>query len=147
MNLDRYPYFTNNDFQEYEFYSEGPKGKIKKIVLFQKAQDDPIIYNLAFGDEDPRTSGLNDSVVSNNNDRNKVLATVASTINDFCDRHGNHYLYAKGSNEARTRLYQMSISALLEEISIDFEVNGILDGEAVKFEKNVKYEGFLIKRI
>jgi len=27
----------------------------KKIVMFTKMQDDPPIYNLAFGDEDPET--------------------------------------------------------------------------------------------
>ena len=52
MNLDRYPFFTS-DYQDYEFFSEGPKGRIKKVVKFMKAQDDPIIFNLAFGDEDP----------------------------------------------------------------------------------------------
>jgi hypothetical protein len=146
MNLEQYPYFTNNDFHDFEFYSEGPKGNIKKIVLFQKTQDSPTIYNLAFGDEDSITKGVNDSVVSDNRDRDKVLATVANTINDFCDRHGNHYIYAKGSNEVRTRLYQMNISALLEEILIDFDVYGIQEGQVLPFEKNVNYEGFLIKR-
>lgn len=146
MDLEQYTYYTNNDFQQYEFYSEGPKGKIKKIVIFQKAQENPLIYNLAFGDEDPNANKVNDSIASNNNDRDKVLATVANTINDFCDRYGNHYIYAEGSNKVRTRLYQISISRFLEIISRNFDVYGVKDKDAVNFEKNVNYEGFLIKR-
>ena len=37
MNLERYPYNNSNDFQDYEFYSAGPKGRIKKIVMLQKS--------------------------------------------------------------------------------------------------------------
>lgn len=36
MNLPRYNYFTN-DFQDYEFYSDGPKGKIKKLITFSSS--------------------------------------------------------------------------------------------------------------
>jgi len=42
MNLERYTYFTN-DYQDYEFYSEGPKGKIKKVISFTKVQENPAI--------------------------------------------------------------------------------------------------------
>lgn len=146
MDLERYTYYTNNDFKQYEFYSEGPKGKIKKIVIFQKAQENPLIYNLAFGDEDPISNKVNDSIASNNNDRDKVLATVANTINDFCDRYGNNYIYAEGSNKARTRLYQISISRLLEKINGNFDIYGVKDKYAANFARNVNYEGFLIKR-
>ena len=50
MDLERYPSFASTDYQEYEFYSEGPKGKVKKIVRYQKISEKPIVYNLAFGD-------------------------------------------------------------------------------------------------
>lgn len=146
MNLPQYKYFISNDFQDYEFYSEGPKGRIKKVVMFDKMQDEPIVYNLAFGDEDVETGIVSDVTNTNNKDRDKVLATVANTINDFCDRYGNHYIYAKGSTPARTRLYQIGISDLLNEISVGFEVFGSKDGVIYKFEKNVNYEAFLVKR-
>lgn len=142
MDLERYHYYTNNDFQQYEFYSEGPKGKIKKVVIFQQAQENPLIFNLAFGDEDPVTKQVNDSVATNNDDRNKVLITVASTINDFCDRYGNHYIYAEGSDSVRTRLYQISISQLLEEITIDFDVYGVKDKKTSSLKKTLTMMGF-----
>jgi hypothetical protein len=146
MNLNHYSYFASNDFKEYEFYSIGPKGRIKKVVLFTKIVGESTFYNLAFGDIDPDTGLVDDMAVTNNNDRDQVLATVANTINDFSDRYGNHFIYAEGSTLARTRLYQMSISALWEEISLNFEVYGFKDSAWHKFQKNVNYEAFFVKR-
>jgi len=145
MNLDRYDYFTE-DYQDYEFYSEGPKGTIKKVVMFTRVQEKPAIYNLAFGDEDPDTGLVDDLITTDNKDRNLILATVANTINDFSNHFGKHYIYAKGSTPARTRLYQISIAGLLEQISMDFDVYGIIDNEPYTFQKNVNYEAFLVKR-
>jgi hypothetical protein len=147
MNLERYAYFSNNDFQDYEFYSEGPKGKIKKVVRFTKISDEePAVYNLGFGDASKGTGIIDDSIVTNNQDRDTVLATVANTIIDFTDHYGNHYIYATGSTPSRTRLYQMGIAGLWEEISTDFEVYGLKDDNWHEFEKNVNYDAFLVKR-
>jgi len=146
MNLERYPYSVSNDFQDYSFYSDGPKGKIKKTVLYIKIREKPIIYNIAFGDVDPETGEINDDIISNNSDMDIVLATVANTIHDFSDRYGNHYIFATGSNRVRTRLYQINISRLLDEISIDFEVYGVIGDQQYKFQRNVNYDGFLVKR-
>lgn len=147
MNLGRYNYFTN-DYQAYEFYSEGPKGRIRKLVIFTRIPDtDPEIYNLAFGDAHPVTGKLDDEVISNNEDRDIVLATVANTIATFCDHYGNHYIYAEGSTPSRTRLYQMGIAGLWDEINTDFEVFGLKENNWHKFEPNgVNYQAFLVKR-
>jgi len=146
MNLEHYPYYATADFQEYSFYSEGPKGLIKKVVKFLKAQDDPVVFNLGFGDEDPLTGSVSDTVATDNKDRDIVLATVANTINTFCDHYGDQFIYAEGSTPARTRLYQMSISRLWEEISSNFDIYGLKDGSFQNFQQNVSYEGFLVKR-
>ena len=148
MNLERYDYFSSNDYRAYEFYSDGPKGRIEKLVLFTKVSDaNPPLYNLAFGDKHPETGDLDDEIISNNQDRDKVLATVANTIVDFCNHFNNPYIYAEGSTPARTRLYQMGIAGLWEEIRADFEVFGLLGEHWYKFEPNsVNYEAFLLKR-
>lgn len=145
MNLPQYD-STTSDFKEYEFFSVGPKGKIKKLVSFTKFHDDPIIYNLAFGDADPETGLINDLVTSDNKDREIVLATVANTINKFCDHYGDHLIFAAGSTPARTRLYQMAISKLLEDVKSEFSVYGIINGDILDFQRNVNYESFLVKR-
>ena len=109
-------------------------------------QDDPLIYNLAFGDEDADTGVVSDLVTTDNNDTKIVLASVANTIIDFSNYYGNNYIYAKGSTSARTRLYQIGISSLLSEISIDFEIFGLRNGVLQKFQKNMNYDSFLVKR-
>ncbi|MGY4537391.1 hypothetical protein ACVW0P_001807 [Mucilaginibacter sp. UYNi724] len=66
MNLERYDYFTN-DYQAYKFYSEGPKGRIRELVIFLKIPDtEPPIYTLAFGDAHTVTGVLDDAANSNN---------------------------------------------------------------------------------
>lgn len=145
MNLPQYN-STTSDFKEYEFFSIGPKGKIKKLVSFTKFHDDPIIYNLAFGDADPETGLINDLVTSDNKDRDIVLATVSNTIHKFCDHYGDHLIFAAGSTPARTRLYQMAISKFLNYIKLEFDVYGILNDEIFEFRQNVNYESFLVKR-
>lgn len=146
MNLPRYEYFASNDQTYFSFYSDGPKGKIKKIVVYSKMSEDPIVYNLAFGDEDPHTKQINDDIRSNNNDRDMVLATVAITVNEFSERYGNHYIHAVGRDAARTRLYQMSIALLIEEIRQDFEILGYINDGWQNFEPNVNYDAFLVRR-
>ncbi|MEX8546791.1 MAG: hypothetical protein V5804_04240 [Mucilaginibacter sp.] len=142
MNLERYVYFADYHYRNYEFYSIGPKGQIKKGVRFSKINDDPVIYNLAFGDISTETNKIDDAVVSNNHDRDLILATVANTIFDFTNHHGNHFIYATGSTPSRTRLYQISIAGLLTEINNDFDVYGFENGEWQIFQKNVNYEAF-----
>ncbi len=146
MNLPRYAYYASADQQYFSFYSEGPNGRIKKVVVYSKMSNEPEVYNLAFGDENPDTHQINDDVRSNNNDRDLVLATVAITVNEFSEKHGNHYIYAVGGTPARTRLYQMSISRLIDEIRQDFEILGYKDDNWHEFETNVNYEAFLVRR-
>jgi len=146
MNLPRYEYFPSEDFTDYEFYSEGPNGQIKKMITFNLVQEQPfLIYNLAFGDVDGN-GDINDAITSNNEDRDKVLATVAHSIHDFCNKHGNHLIFAQGSNSARTRLYQMSISRNYEEVIQDFDIKGLTQNGWEPFTRNVNYKAFLTNR-
>jgi len=34
--LQRYQYLNSNDYHDYDFYSEGPKGPISKMVTFSR---------------------------------------------------------------------------------------------------------------
>lgn len=146
MNLPHYRYLVSNDFKDYKFYSEGPKGKITKIVRFTKMEEFPNVYNLGFGDEIHGVVSFNDMIISNNGDRDLVLSTVANTVVDFTNYYGNCYIYAEGSTTSRTRLYQIGISSILDEVSIYFEVQGLIGDKWYYFQKNVNYEAFLIKR-
>jgi hypothetical protein len=129
----------------FEFISEGPKGLIHKLVRYQPTNLKDV-YNLAFGDKDLTTGNIDDTVISNNADSEKVLATVVATIYAFTDKYPDIWIYATGSTRARTRLYRMGISKFLSEVDNDFEVLGELSDNWDFFRKNIEYEGFLVRR-
>ena len=127
----------------FEFISEGSKGAIRKRVEYEQIGVNT--YNLAFGDIDAETDDFDDTTVTDNQDTLKVLATVAETVKVFLNAYPEAYIYAKGGNWARTRLYRIGISNNLEAISKDFDIFGDLgDDEWVLYEKNKNYLAFLI---
>ena len=147
MQLDKYPLYSGTDNSYYEFFSEGPKGRIKKVIQFHllSAPSAPI-YNLGFGDWREKGEYVDDLIVSNNQDRKKVLATVAYAVIDFTEKNRDAYIVAQGSTAARTRLYQMGISGFYEHASNLFYISGYLRAEWIPFQKGRNYEAFLIRR-
>ena len=98
------------------------------------------------GDVNPITKELDDKVVSNNGDTEKVLGSVVAAIYAFTARYPDVWVYAEGSTPARTRLYQMNIVKYFEQITADFELQCLLNQEWEDFRFNVNYEAFVIKR-
>lgn len=145
IKLERYELKAEKSLMVFEFISEGPKGKIPKLVQFGETNLKDL-YNLAFGDKDLTTGEINDSVVSNNNDSDKVLATVVATVYAFTDKHPDAWVYATGSTKSRTRLYRMGLTKYLSEIEEDFDLYGQKKGEWESFEKGIEYEAFLAQR-
>jgi hypothetical protein len=147
MKVARYELKEDKSKMVYEFFSDGPKGKISKLIIYDELPKPYVnVYNLGFGDTESMLSGFNDKSRSNNGDTNKILATVASTVYTFLTKYPDYSVYAKGSTESRTRLYQMGIAANLDEISKDFEVAALRNGIWEEFRKGIKYEAFLVKR-
>lgn len=66
--------------------SVGRKGAIPKIVQYSETNLNGF-YNLGFGDKSLQTDEVDDAVISDNGDRQKVLATVAATVYAFTDRY------------------------------------------------------------
>jgi hypothetical protein len=145
MRLERYELRAEKSLMIFEFVSVGPKGGISKLVQFGETNLKGL-YNLAFGDRDTKTGEINDSVVSNNSDSGKVLATVVSAIYSFTDKYPDAWIYATGSSKSRTRLYRMGLTKYLPEIEGDFELYGQSKGDWVRFEKGIEYEAFLVQR-
>ena len=148
MQLSGYEYEAKRSYRQYEFYSEGPKGRIKKTILyeFMGIKDGINLYNLGFGDYS-EGNGINDLSISDNKDRDKVLATVAYTALEFTNYYPNCKIFAKGSTPARTRLYQMGIAKHQSEISEIFDIQGSIDQflwEPFKIGRN--YLAFLAQR-
>ena len=145
MKLPKYPLASSDNMMTFEFISEGPKGIIYKLVKFQPTNLKDV-YNLAFGDKDLSTGNIDDLVISNNGDSEKVLASVVSTIYAFTDKFPDAWIYATGSTKSRTRLYRMGITKFISEVEENFEVLGEQNDEWETFMKDVEYESFLIRR-
>lgn len=142
MDQEKYPVTTDKDHVTYEFLSEGPRGTIKKVVLYQQAGN---YFNLAFGDWNERELKIDDTVRSNNSDRDKVLRTVALTILDFIKYYPDAVIFLKGSTDARTRLYQIEILENQSEIIQLFHIQGFFNGYWKVFEAGKNYEAFALK--
>ena len=150
MLLERYEYEIGKSYKQYDFYSEGPNGRIRKIVFYSHfGRSDGIdYYNLGFGDYDEQKMKMNDLSISNNNDREKILSTVAMTAIDFTDHYPGCRIVFQGSTGARTRLYQMGIAKYFKEMSQEFDVQGLTEKEGWEssFRIGVNYLGFLAQR-
>ena len=143
MDLERYEFETKN-LLVYEFYSEGPNGRIKKVVKFNRIFLNGINYfNLGFGDWDESKKKINDFIVSDNCDKNKILATIASIIVHFTNNFSEVVVNATGSTLSRTRLYQISIVRHLDLIQPYLDIYGYIDGRWEAFRKNTNYEAFM----
>lgn len=145
MQEDIYPLTISKTAMAYEFVSIGTKGSIDKLVIYSETEFEKV-YNLGFGDKDPRTNKISDTVITNNGDAHKVLLTVASTLYFFTERFKDVLVFLAGSSKSRTRLYRIAISNHFRLISADFEVYGSYHGRWTLFEKNTDYEAFIVKR-
>ncbi len=123
----------------------GPKGSVTKVVRYTQINVKGF-YNLGFGDKDPITGYISDLTVTNNNDSQKVLATVASTLYVFTANYPDTTIIATGSTEARTRLYRMGITNNLTDIEKDFVILGLTETTWEPFRKNIHYGAFLVRR-
>ncbi len=146
MHYPRYDYSAENELTIFEFDNIGNKGKITKIVQYTEMSVKGY-FNLGFGDLDIATREINDGIVTNNGDGQKVLATVVSTVYAFTGKNPEAYIYATGSSESRTRLYRMGITNNLEELKKDFYVFGLRNDQVFEpFIIGEDYLGFLVTR-
>jgi hypothetical protein len=145
MNLEKYPLKSDQLQLTFEFESIGPQGKVRKMIQYNESEI-PHFFHLGFGDLNPETGEVDDLAVTNNGDTLKILVTVASTIYVFTKKYPQAWVYAIGSNNARTRLYRIGISKYIASIQHDFEIFGLKDTTWVSFQKEEDYTAFLIKR-
>lgn len=146
MDLPKYQLTAENSLTVFEFVSVGSKGEIPKLIIFSETHLKDF-YNLGFGDKNLTTGDIDDKVVSNNGDSDKVLATVVSAVYAFTDLNPNTWVYATGSTEARTRSYRMGIRKYYEKVKKDFELYGLIDDKWIEFDKKINFEAFVVKRL
>ncbi len=155
MNYDQYANLRfTEDYHLFLFYSEGPKGRLRKLVGYFPIDDLPNTYILSFGTLKINQHGeeyLDGDETSANGDRDKILATIAATAFSFTDKYPDRNIYFSGSNKIRTRLYPMAINHTYEELSERFFIFGDIsdDPDIYDFQNFVigtNYTGFLVKK-
>jgi hypothetical protein len=155
MNYDHYANLRfTEDYHLFLFYSIGPKGNLKKIVAYTELKNLPGSFNLGFGTLKTARDGseyVDDNEISDNNDRNKLLATIALTVYAFTNKYPYKKIYLRGNDKIRTRLYQMAINHAYVELSENFiilgdkaEIAGTYDLHP--FERGINYTGFLVQK-
>ena len=115
MKLDKYEIKSGEQLEVFEFISIGQKGKITKLVQYSPTNYKDL-YNLGFGDKNIKTGEIDDNIISNNGDSEKVSATVVATLYAFTDKHKKAMVYITGSTKSRTSLYRMGITKYLAEV-------------------------------
>ena len=143
MQLPKYPLKAEPSATVFEFTSNGPRGAIRKLVLFQETGFEDI-FNLAFGDATGTELFIDDLVITANEDTDKVLATVVEALDQFFQRHPKARVLAVGSTRSRTRLYRMGISRYLLLAQARYDIFGLIGDKFHPFEKDKAYTAFLV---
>lgn len=144
MGKEKYEIKASSDHLTFEFSSEGPRGSIPKIIVYQHMYEN--FYNLAFGDKTTSGGILDDLIISNNGDTRKLLLTVASTLFDFFEHYEGTIVFAQGSTHSRNRLYRRYMTNFLDIINENFILFGELEGEIERFRLGIDYTSFYIKK-
>ncbi len=146
MELDHYSFEVAAHFLSYWFTSTGPRGSFLKAVRYTPLVEQQL-YNVAFGDVVPGSKEkLDDSVITDNGDRHKILATVAATVRTFMTHYPAAEVFATGSTDSRTRLYQMAIAAHFALVRQAFVIYGLTEHGWSSFQPNQPYLAFLVKK-
>jgi hypothetical protein len=144
MELPRYQARVSNDHKVYSFVSTGKNGNFLKKVIFEET-DQKGLFNLSLGDFNIETKELDFYSVTDNGDRDKILATVVACLFSFFKYNPKAWVYAVGSTPATPRLYRIGISKHLQEVKEDFEIFGELEDRWERFKTNTNYSSFIIK--
>lgn len=136
---------VTDDYSIFDFVSVGRNGLIHKRIEFMPTKIAGY-FNLAFGDVDS-DGEIDDYSVSDNGDRNKILATVAYAVEIYLNRYEDRWVYFRGSTLERTRLYRMAVGLNIVELENKFDIYAELkDDTIVPFQKNIDVMGLLVKK-
>ncbi len=127
----------------FRFDSIGPKGIVRKFVVYQPTSV-ANEFNLALLDY---TNGrFDDMAVSGNDDMEKVLATVVQTFDCFFGAKPDAGIVFTGSDASRTRLYRIAISQNQHLADEKFYIYGRREDVYEPFRANQPYDPFLTQQ-
>jgi hypothetical protein len=89
----KYPTYEGTiaeDYSSFDFTSIGRKGQIRKRIMFTQTSNKKMV-SLALVDL-RHDDTFDDQVITDNGDRNKILATVAKAIRVYTDKYPNKWV-------------------------------------------------------
>lgn len=145
MNQPSYDVLTSEDRLHYEFISTGSNGNIRKVVEYTYMSQ-LTMWNLGFGDFDVMTGAVSDSIISNNGDGKKVMATVVKTLLDFFSQRPQETVIFTGSDERRTIVYNRVVRQYYVDFSDRLLITGLTEqGIEEAIETSVDYIAFIVR--
>jgi hypothetical protein len=142
MNKPFYEFEILEEALRFEFTSVGRRRILKAVVYAQTNM--PTLYSLSMGDVKPDQT-LDFETISDNGDRDQILATVIQTLLAFFGAYPTALVAFTGSTPARTRLYQILLAREFDKASVLFNCWGLNEtGDIKRFSKNRAYAGFII---
>lgn len=139
-----YPFLANEATGHFKFQSVVKRGTFEKTIELTKLAPDQ--YNLALLDFDPGTQDYTDNSVTDNGDMPEILATVMAVVLDYLSQYPERSIIITGNSSSRTRLYQIAIRKIFDQVQDLLTVLGYKNEEWQSFEPNQSYESFLIAR-
>nr|MCU0339015.1 hypothetical protein [Spirosomataceae bacterium] len=119
MDKPAYPFKVLEDGQRFEFQSISQKRVVQKVVEFRELET-ANIYNLALVDI-KQDGTFDDMSVTNNQDMERIIATVIRTIQVFLTFKPSAKVFFMGSTPSRTRLYRGIINKYLAQAEQIYE--------------------------
>ena len=145
MEQPSYPFRKFKRELLFEFESVSETKIIRKVIAYELVDETQMIFNLSLVDKN-ENGGVSDMVVSNNQDMEKVLATVIQTLPIFFADFENSRIYFSGSTPVRTRLYRIVIAKFYQDFERQYSIFGFINQAAEPFQEGRNYEAFLISK-
>lgn len=132
------------DLSLFRFVSEGRGGLITKEIRFAELPDSGM-YSVHMGDI-KQNGDFDPSAISNNGDRNRVLATVIVAIEIYTKKYPARSILIGGFNEQRARLFRIAIGVNFKRISRIFTILEGHEGRFFPFSPDTKSTVFHLRR-
>lgn len=144
MQQPAYLFRRSDDALLFEFESVSIQRNIRKVVEYARLALPEEVFNLGLFDVTD-AGDYDDLSVSNNQDFEKIMATVIQTLPFFFAKRPKAQVFFSGSTASRTRLYRIVLTKVLPEAAKTYIVRGVKAGRTEPFVPGRNYDGFLIR--
>jgi hypothetical protein len=138
MQTEGYEFVPNEDNEVYIFFSNGPRGVVTKMIVFEEVGLNN--FNVAFGDYDFNQNKFDDKIITDNKDTIKVLATVIKIMLEFFEKNPDAEVLVEGNSTVRKKLYHKIVCDNWNQICLNFTIFGIINGHQEPFLSEKYYQ-------